>query len=188
MPVRICMQVDASKTMPGDADAITFEPLRQEHLPLLYEWLNRPHMREYYQKRPISLSEVEEKFSPRIRGEFPTHDHIAIYSGAPFGKLQCYKNIDHPNYANEINLTEGLSIDLFIGEPDMMGRGFGRKMLHDYVVRVAFPLYPDESKCFICHELKNIRARACSVAAGFQPVRQVVEGGTPSELLVFHRM
>lgn len=145
-------------------------------------------MRAFYQKAPVSLAEVEAKFLPRIRGDVPTHDHIALLAGRPFGKLQCYRNRDHRTYADEIGESEGISLDLFIGEPDLLGRGFGRAMLRAYVHDVAFRLYPDESKCFICHDLNNVRARTCSVAAGFKPLRQVIEAGTPSELMMIERV
>jgi aminoglycoside 6'-N-acetyltransferase len=167
------------------SNILMFSPLRAADLPILFEWLNRPHMRAYYQKTPTSLSEVATKFMPRIQGEFPTYDHIVSYEGKPLGKLQCYKNTDYPDYAREVDLHEGISVDLFIGEATMLGRGLGRRMLREYVTMVAFPLYPDESKCFICHELTNLPARACSRAAGFRPVREVAEGGIPSELLIF---
>lgn len=173
--------------MLSTSDIIAFRPLREEDLPLLCDWLNRPHMRDFYQKTSVLRSEVAQKFGPRIRGEFPTYDHIVSLADKPFGKLQCYRNIDHPGYAKEVNLFEGISVDLFIGEPHMLGRGLGRKMLRAYVVEVAFELYPKECACFICHELTNLRARACSAAAGFHPLRQVIEEGLPSELFVFHR-
>jgi aminoglycoside 6'-N-acetyltransferase len=170
-----------------DNAMITFEHLREEDLLLLCDWLNRPHMRDYYQKTPTSLAEVTEKFMPRIQGEYPTYDHIASYNGQPFGKIQCYKNVDHPEYAYEVDLQEGISVDLFIGEPALLGQGLGRRMLHEYVTTVAFGLYPDERDCFICHELTNLPARACSRAAGFEVLREVTEEGIASELLVFHK-
>jgi aminoglycoside 6'-N-acetyltransferase len=186
----VCKNYETAGAINNDmngSNIFTFSPLRAADLPILFEWLNRPHMRAYYQKTPTSLSEVTAKFLPRIQGEFPTYDHVVSYGINPLGKLQCYKNTDHPDYAREVGLHEGISVDLFIGEATMLGRGLGRRMLRQYVTEVAFPLYPDESKCFICHELTNLPVRACSRAAGFQAVREVMEGGVPSELLIFRR-
>jgi len=144
-------------------------------------------MRAYYQKEPISLAEVTAKFMPHVQGDVPVYDHLALHDGKPFGKLQCYTNTDHPDYAREVGLRDGISIDLFIGVEAMLGRGFGRWMLSEYVRTIAFPLYPGGAECFICHDIANLPARACSRAAGFRPLREVVEGGVPSALLVFSR-
>jgi aminoglycoside 6'-N-acetyltransferase len=173
--------------MPAGSGDLTFRPLRKDDLSLLCDWLNAPHMRAFYQKTPISRAEVEAKFGPRIRGDVPTHDHIALLNGRPLGKLQCYRNVDHPSYAYEIGLKEGISIDYFIGDPASLRRGLGRAMLRDYIDQIAFPLHGDETRCFICHDIENAPARACSRATGFRPLRDVLEAGIPSELLVLER-
>jgi aminoglycoside 6'-N-acetyltransferase len=130
---------------------------------------------------------VKEKFLPRIRREAPTFQHVAELDGRPFAKLQCYRNIDYPDYAAEIGVNDGISIDLFIGEPEFLGRGLGKKMLRQYLMDVAFPLHPGERRCFICHEAENAAALACSRSAGFEFLRDVMEAGLPCRLLVFSK-
>jgi aminoglycoside 6'-N-acetyltransferase len=163
---------------------LAFRPMRPQDLPQVWRWLNAPHMRDFYQKTPISQAEVEAEFLPDLRGEFPTFHHFALLGGRPIGKLQCYRNLAYPDYAAEIGVAEGVSIDLFIGEAELLGRGVGRRMLRAYALEIALPLHPDEAKAFICHELANLRARACSKAAGFVSLGVVDEAGAPSELLV----
>jgi aminoglycoside 6'-N-acetyltransferase len=167
--------------------AITFRPMRADDLPRLHRWLNAPHLREFYQKAPISSAEVEAEFGPDLRGEHPTFHHLALLSGRPFGKLQCYRNLAYPDYAAEIGVSEGVSIDLFIGEAELIGRGVGRRMLRAYALEVALALHPGETRVFICHETANARARACSKAAGFTTLGSVIEAGRPSELLVLDK-
>lgn len=164
---------------------LTFRLVAPEDLPLVWRWLNAPHMRDFYQKTPISLEEVEAEFLPDLRGEHPTFHHLALLAGRPFSKLQCYRNLAYPAYAAEIGLDEGVSIDLFIGEAELLGRGLGRRMLRAYALEIALPLHPGETKASICHEMA--RARACSRAAGFERVALIVEAGQPSELLVLKR-
>lgn len=172
-----------SETPFDPSGPLAFRPMTPEDLPLLYRWLNAPHMRDFYQKTPIALAEVEAEFMPDLRGKSATFHHIALLSGRPIGKLQCYRNLAYPDYAAEIGVSEGVSIDLFIGEAELIGRGVGRRMLRAYAFDFALPLHPGESKAFICHELANGRARGCSKAAGFKSLGVVVEAGQPSELL-----
>jgi aminoglycoside 6'-N-acetyltransferase len=169
------------------ADAIGFRPVTETDLSLLHGWLNRPHLRQFYQKRPITLDEVAAEYAPAIRGEEQGHLHLALQAGRPFGYLQCYRNLEYPDYARELDLRDGASIDFYIGEPDALGRGLGKHMERSYVLDVVFPLYPAESNCYVCHESSNGLALACSQAAGFKPLRDVIEAGLPSHVLVFAR-
>lgn len=171
----------------GDFDpdgALEFRRMTQDDLDQLHAWLNEPHMREFYQKHPVSRDDVEAEFLPDLTEETPTFHHIAELDGRPFAKLQCYRNLSYPDYAAEIGVGDGVSIDLFIGAPSLIGRGVGRRMLRAYALEIALPLHPGERRAYICHELANARARACSRAAGFVVSAHVVEAGLDSELLV----
>ena len=96
---------------------VVFRPVSEVDFPLMTGWLAQPHVRAFYQKDPITLDEVAAKYGPRVRGEAPTHCHLALSQGRPFGYLQCYRNLDWPDWAAEIDVDGGLSIDLFIGDP-----------------------------------------------------------------------
>jgi hypothetical protein len=177
-----------TETGPSDAAGdLAFRLMQPEDLRLVWRWLNAPHMRDFYQKTPITLKAVKAEFLPDLRGEFPTFHHICLLSGRAIGKLQCYRNLAYPDYAAEIGVDEGVSIDLFIGEAELLNRGIGRRMLRAYALELALPLHPGETKVFICHELSNGRARACSKAAGFESMGVVDEAGAPSELLVLKK-
>jgi aminoglycoside 6'-N-acetyltransferase len=116
----------------------------------------------------------------------PTKAFI-IHLGIPLGFIQAYRLRDWPEYAAEIGEPEGISLDLFIGELRFVGRGWGRVILLEFLLRVAFPTFPDEQHCWIAHDLRNDRARRASRGAGYKPVRTVVEAGSAKELLVLSR-
>jgi aminoglycoside 6'-N-acetyltransferase len=168
-------------------EALTFSALAEDDLPRLARWLNAPHLRRFFQPEPTTLEEVSAKYGPRIRGEVRTHCSLAMLDGAPFGYLQCYRIADWPDWQAVVETSEGISIDLFIADPELIGRGLGRRMLAGYVESVAFPLYPDERLCWIGHEVENVAALACSEACGFVAVRRYVEEGKPYVLLVRER-
>nr|WP_234843417.1 acetyltransferase [Sinorhizobium meliloti] len=73
-------------------------------------------MRAHYQKTPITIEEVQGKYSERLSPSHPTHCHIARYKGEPFGMLQCYSLRNYPDFASEIGEQDGVAVDLFIGE------------------------------------------------------------------------
>jgi aminoglycoside 6'-N-acetyltransferase len=170
--------------MPRLTPEITFRALEASDLISLTGWLNRPHLRRFYQFEPTTTEAVAAKYGAYIRGDAPTHGSLALLGGAPFGYLQCYRIADWPDWQAVGKTTEGISIDLFIADPDLIGRGLGRRMLAQYVDAVAFAFYPDERLCWIGHQLENLAARACSQACGFVAVREYIEDGKPYVLLV----
>ncbi|NJS13383.1 MAG: GNAT family N-acetyltransferase [Sphingopyxis sp.] len=166
---------------------LTFRPLKNDDLYLLCEWLNMPHMRHFYQKTPIDLDEVEQKFGPRIEGKTPTFDHIVMHSGVAIGKMQSYKIMDYPDFAKDIDVNDGISVDLFIGNPVKIGVGLGKNMLRSYLSQIAFPEFAAEDFCYICHEIDNHAALACSKSVGFKYLKDVVESGNKCKLLVIDK-
>jgi aminoglycoside 6'-N-acetyltransferase len=167
--------------------AIAFRPLALTDLDALTLWLNRPHLRRFFQKTPTTGAEVEAKYAPRILGTVPTHCHLAIRDAEPFATLQCYRVADWPDWARTTGERDGIGVDLAIFEPTMIGQGLGRALLRAYLLEIAFPLFPDQSRCFIAHQLENTQAIAASRAAGFQYLRDFAEENFQNALLVFER-
>jgi RimJ/RimL family protein N-acetyltransferase len=69
----------------------------------------------------------------------------------------------------------------------MLGRGMGRAMLGAYLRGFAFPLFPNERRCFVAHDVENHAAIACSRAVGFEMVGPFLEDGIPNLLLALYR-
>ncbi|MDO8380575.1 GNAT family N-acetyltransferase [Phenylobacterium sp.] len=159
---------------------IAFRPLAAADFRMLTRWLAEPHLRRFVQKTPMSLDEVTAKYGPRVRGEQPLVCHVACDDDVPFGYLQAYRNRDWPDAAD--GQTDGISLDLHIGEPTFLDRGLGRAMLDAYVRGLALPHFA-QTTAYIAHDLANTAALACSKAVGFKPVREFVEDGEPMLLL-----
>jgi len=155
--------------------------------PMMTRWLATAHVTAFFQPAPIDLGGVSERYGPRLDAGWPTRCHIALSRNRPFGYLQCYRNADWPDWAAEIGVAEGLSIDLYIGEPAFVGRGYGQAMLKAYVRDVAFARWPDERRCYIAHAVANTRALACSQAVGFRDIGGFEEDGVPMRLLEIDR-
>jgi hypothetical protein len=169
------------------SESIDFHPVRMSNLTTLASWLGEPHVQRFYQKTPISLDEVVAEYGPLIRGEAPDICHFAMSGNAPFAYLQCYRNVDYPDWAAFIEVNDGISVDLFIGVPAYLRRGFGRLALREYLQRIAFPHFAEETRAYIAHESVNRAALSCSQAVGFRPVRKFLEDGADMQLLAMER-
>lgn len=167
--------------------AITFRPASLSYLPLMARWLMTPHVREFYQPEPITPREVAEEYGPLFTGETPDICHIAYYGEQPFGYLQCYRNADYEEWVESTGADAGISLDLFIGEPAYVGRGFGQLMLREYLTQIAFPHFADERFAYISHEAENFTAIKASEAAGFKQIDEFEEDGDRVILFKFER-
>ena len=162
-----------------------FRSLTEDDFELLHAWLNQPQVREFYQKEPITLAEVDAHYRPRLALGWPTRCFIAMIDHEPFAYLQTYTLAAWPDYAASLHLDHGTSMDFYIGDPAYGGRGLGQAMLRQFLDRVMWVLYPSESLCYLAHAASNHRALAASRAAGFQHLRNLMEDGQTISLLVF---
>jgi aminoglycoside 6'-N-acetyltransferase len=166
---------------------LRFEPLKEQDIQGVFSWLQLPHVRKFYHPKPLpSWRETREKYLQRLDPDWPTKCFL-ICTGRPIGYIQTYRVADHPDYAETIGEFEGISVDLFIGEPQYIGNGWGRVSLLKFINEVAFPLFPREEVCWIYHDKMNHRALRASMAVGFQYVRDFIEDGTQKELLTLSK-
>jgi aminoglycoside 6'-N-acetyltransferase len=163
---------------------MTFRPLDMSDMPRLAAWLMEPHVRQFYQPAPIALAEVTAEYAPMIGNATPTICHIAANAGTPFAYVQSYRNRDYPDWAELIEAQDGISLDLFIGDPACLHRGLGRALIGAYLQQVAVPHFVGETRAYIAHATANATALRCSQAAGFRPLREFIEDGVPTLLLV----
>lgn len=151
-------------------DSITFRPLSVADLPQLASWLGAPHVAEWWGDEPTDPESVEREYGPRAEGQQHVHMVIAELDGRPFGWLQWYRLGDEPEYALELDLDPAaVGIDMSIGEPDLVGRGLGRRTLRGLIEQVVRPAAPDLTDVFIDPDPANERAIRCYRAVGFVP-------------------
>jgi len=166
---------------------ISFRPVSEQDFPMLTRWLAEPHVRRFYQKTPVTLAGVAAEYGPAVGGEEPTRCHLALHGGAPFAYLQCYRNADYPEWAAVMGEAEGVSIDLYIGDPVFLHRGLGRAALGGYLSQVALGRHADELRAYIGHDPANTAALRCSEAAGFRRLRTFIEDAIEMVLLAADR-
>ena len=101
-----------------------FRPLTPLDLPMLGEWLDRPHVAEWWDDEEDKLAEIRAAMA-----DPSTQPHVVELDGRPIGYIQCYDphlEDDHP-YRDQPEGT--LGIDQFIGEPELIGIGHGTRLI-----------------------------------------------------------
>jgi aminoglycoside 6'-N-acetyltransferase len=157
------------------APEYVFRPMVVADLPLIRQWLARPHVREWWG----DPSEQYELVSGDL--DEPAMDQFIVSAGSnDFGYLQCYElTAWNSGFGEHPRGTRG--IDLFIGEPGMIGRGHGsafiRAFVEDLLRRGAPRIVTDPDP-------DNARAVRAYAKAGFEKAGMVDTPDGPALLMV----
>ena len=104
-----------------------FRPMTTADLPLIQRWLSLPHVREWWGDPQEQYVLVSGDLDEPAMDQF-----IFSAAGRAFGYLQCYDLTEwNTGFGPQPPSTRG--IDLFIGEPDMIGRGHGSALIRRFV-------------------------------------------------------
>ncbi|HEV7990363.1 MAG TPA: GNAT family N-acetyltransferase [Gemmatimonadaceae bacterium] len=165
---------------------ISFRPLEFANLPMLRDWIARPHVAAWWGVPP-SREELEEEYRPLILGEAPHRAYIALLDGAPLGFIQSY--VAAECHADGWWLNEQdpgvLGIDQFLADGERLGRGLGAAMVGAFVEM----LFADPSVTRVQTDPSPANARAirCYEKAGFRAAGEVVTPDGPALLMYRER-
>jgi AacA4 family aminoglycoside N(6')-acetyltransferase len=168
----------------SSSKAIVSLRLMTEHdLPMLHDWLNRPHIVEWWggeEARP-TLDEVREHYLPRVMAEESVTPYIAMLGTEPIGYAQSYVALGSGDGWWEHETDPGVrGIDQSLANPEQLNRGLGTKLVRT-LVELLFS-DPSVTKIQTDPAPNNQRAIRCYEKAGF--VQQNVIA-TPEGLAVY---
>ena len=61
----------------------SFARMTEDDLRMLHQWLEEPHVREFYDREPRTFHEAAAKHRGKILGDEPTEPYIASLDGTP---------------------------------------------------------------------------------------------------------
>ena len=119
---------------------ISFRPLARADFPLLTHWLQQPHVLRWWNHETAPAA-VEADFGPSIDGSDAAELFIAMHADRPIGYIQRYTFADNPGYIEELVPIlhapgAALSIDYFVGAPELLRQGLGAAMIRAFVAEI----------------------------------------------------
>jgi aminoglycoside 6'-N-acetyltransferase len=157
--------------------------LSRDDFGLLVTWLARPHVAEWWGD-PLDPAGVEKEFGPCVDGTDPTRVFVCRLGDGPIGLVQIYRLADEPDYERAVGVVEGAGMDLFIGEADHLGQGWGTEILRR-ALDVIWKSYPEVRRAMAGPSIRNVRSQHVFEKAGFRALRQVsVPGEAEDELIM----
>ncbi|TAL58643.1 MAG: GNAT family N-acetyltransferase [Legionella sp.] len=149
---------------------ISFKPLEENDLALICCWLDKPHVKEWWNDG-LTHDEIKEKYGNRI-GDTIVVPFIVYLDDHPIGFIQYYHadKVGDGWWPDEIAGTMG--IDQFIGEEAYINRGYGTQMIQEFIKMLL--QNPDIKKIITDVDHNNSRAIHCYKKVGFQLVKELM--------------
>lgn len=166
------------------ADLYTFSPLREADLPLLHDWIHRPHVAEWWGGGDAgeNLEDTKRKYLPRLQEGFSVKAYIALFSGEPIGFIQSYVALGCGDGWWEDETDPGVrGIDQFLCDGSKLGQGLGSRMVAAFVRKLFED--PGVTKVQTDPDPTNVRAIRCYEKAGFRPVEKLATPDGPALLM-----
>jgi Acetyltransferases, including N-acetylases of ribosomal proteins len=152
---------------------ITFREINMEDIPLIHAWFNEPHVQEFYSLRSWTENEVLDKLLPMIKRKKPLYGYLALMSGVPVGYLQYCAVKDFPWPKQDFDpsiVNRGAGVDFFIGDPTLIGKGLGPKIMARFLDTVIWPHF---KFCVVDPDVKNLPSVRMFEKCGFEKHKKI---------------
>jgi aminoglycoside 6'-N-acetyltransferase-1b/aminoglycoside 6'-N-acetyltransferase-2 len=147
---------------------VTLRLMTESDLPMLHEWLNRPHIVQWWggeEERP-TLAEVRDHYLPRVLAEESVTPYIVMLGEVPIGYAQSYVALGSGGGWWDDETDPGVrGIDQSLANPEQLGKGLGTKLVRA-LVELLFA-DPSVTKIQTDPSPDNLRAIRCYEKAGF---------------------
>ncbi len=162
--------------------------MTEDDLPMLHDWLNRPHIVEWWGgevERP-TLEDVLEHYRPRVLEEESVTPYIAMLENKPIGFAQSYIALGSGDGWWEEETDPGVrGIDQLLAYPDDLNKGLGTKLVRALVDlllsnRSVTKIQTDPAP-------SNLRAIRCYEKAGFIQEKVITTPDGPAVYMVQSR-
>ncbi len=159
---------------------ITFKPFQKDHLPLLFKWLEKPHVKVWWDPDIDWTPELlQEKYGTHADGYYledgikkPLRAFIVEVDHQPVAYVQLY---DIHNYPGDNGIPEGelpdrsCGLDIFIGDEAFVGKGYGTAILKEFLSQ---HVAPSHEACFVDPDKNNRSAIRAYEKAGFRVLQE----------------
>jgi AacA4 family aminoglycoside N(6')-acetyltransferase len=164
---------------------ITLRLMTEQDLPMLHDWLNRPHIVEWWggeEERP-TLDEVLEQYLPSVLAEESVTPYIAMLGAEPIGYAQSYVALGSGDGWWKDQTDPGVrGIDQSLANPTQLNQGLGTRLVLALVERLF--LDPTVTKIQTDPAVNNHRAIRCYEKAGFVQQKVITTPDGPAVYMV----
>lgn len=164
---------------------VTLRPMTEQDLPMLHDWLNRPHIVQWWggeAARP-SWADVQAEYRPSAMATEGVTPYIAMLGDDPIGYAQSYIAMGSGGGWWEYETDPGVrGIDQSLADASLLGQGLGTLLVRALVARLFED--PAVTKIQTDPAPENLRAIRCYQKAGFVPLKTIDTPDGPALYMV----
>lgn len=165
---------------------LEFRALTERELPILREWLSRPHLQRWWRADERSLSQIRETYLPRNAGLNAAKPFLALEGNRPIGYIQSYCACNGtPDWWPDKPGPGVFGIDQFIADGDQLGQGLGTTMVTQFVHLLMSD--PNVTEIRVDPHPDNTRAIRCYSKVGFREIGPISTPDGPAIMMVLKR-
>jgi RimJ/RimL family protein N-acetyltransferase len=164
---------------------IAFRRMTDADLPLMRDWLTRPHICEWWGEGEDEIAHIADM----IAGRDTTEPYVFLIDGAPLGYIQVWhikdqKTPDVLAMAPWVALLadDAVGVDVLISDPDRLSAGIGSSVIRAFVAGLRERGF---ATIIIDPDPANKRAVRAYEKAGFRIMPELL-GKTDDSLLMLH--
>lgn len=166
--------------------SVCLRPMTAQDLPLLHDWLHRPHIVRWWGGVRPSWAEVQAQYHPQALAAERVTPWIGLLDGVPFAYAQSYVAMGAGDgwWAHETD--PGVrGIDQSIADAALLGRGLGTLLVRALVAQLFGD--PQVSAVQTDPAPDNARAIRCYEKAGFERIGMVTTPDGPAVYMLQRR-
>lgn len=172
--------------MAASLPRVTLRLMTEGDIVMLHDWLNRPHIVEWWGGERPTLAEVRRKYLPRIMAQAGVTPHIAMLGERPIGYAQSYVALGSGGGWWTEETDPGVrGIDQSLADARDLGQGLGTQLVTALVERLFRD--PAVTKVQTDPAPTNLRAIRCYEKAGFRQVGAIVTPDGPAIYMLQER-
>jgi aminoglycoside 6'-N-acetyltransferase Ib len=163
--------------------SVTLRLMADDDIPMLHDWLNRPHIVEWWggEEARLTLAQTRDEYSPGVMAKANVTPYIAMLGDEPIGYAQSYVALGSGGgWWEEITDPGVRGIDQLLADPARLGQGLGTHMVAALVEHLFSD--PDVTAIQTDPSPANVRAIRCYEKVGFQQIKTMT---TPDGAAVY---
>ncbi len=130
-------------------------------------WQGAEHARKWFGADGVSEEAVRAKLGARVRGEEPVRMWVVTVEGQPVGYVQDYRVGDDDEYASKTGDPGAAAFDYLIGDPALVDRGLGTRVIWEFCRDFLRRDYPDADHLIASPSHRNGRSLRVLDKCGF---------------------
>ncbi|MET1039147.1 MAG: GNAT family N-acetyltransferase [Aeromicrobium sp.] len=146
-----------------------FRRLVDDDIPTLVTWMAAEHAQPWFGDEPRTPELARVHYAKELDGSSATRLWIVVRDGRDIGYVQDYPVIAYDDYAVRVQDPEAIAFDYLIGEPDLVDRGIGTRMIAAFCRQVLCRDHPDAPRFVASPDVRNKRSIRVLEKCGFMP-------------------